>query len=299
MSGLNERGPQTRRTGNASRGYGEPEMSLHDGRGHARVERGEGRRRAENDDLRRRERISAAGEARRADARREYASARRYEDARAGSVRYDERRRPPVRRRKKRRGCLGRALLLVILAAVLLLAGLFAAEKLAGRLLPKIREEYYPVKYEEFIRTYADRNGLEPAHVAAVILSESSYDPEAVSSVGARGLMQLMPATAEWIAGKLGEEITEDQLFDPETNIRFGCYYLGFLMERYDDDMTCVTAAYHAGHGTVDKWLKNAEYSPDGETLEVIASDVTNTYVSRVLRRYEKYTEIYAEEPEQ
>ena len=290
MTERNERDVRERRAENAPQRRREPEMSLHDGRGRSRVER------AERDIPRRREHRPDA-EMRCTDARRERLPARSHEQARRNSGRLEERRRPPVRRRRKRRGCLGRALLIAFVGAALLLVGVIAAERLADRLIPKIREEYCPVKYEELIRTYAEQNGLEPAHVAAVILTESSYDPQAVSSVGARGLMQLMPDTAKWIGGKLGEEITEEQLFDPETNIRFGCYYLGFLMERYNDDLTCVSAAYHAGHGTVDKWLKNEEYSPDGETLAVIASDVTNTYVGRILRRYEKYTEIYAEEP--
>ena len=106
--------------------------------------------------------------------------------------------------------------------------------------------------------------------------------------------MQILPSTAEWIAGKLDETYTEGCLFDPETNIRYGCWYLGFLMRRYDGDMRCSSSAYHAGQGTVDKWLADPNYSSDGKTLDVIGYDSTNTYVNRVLRYYEKYEEIYA-----
>ena len=94
-----------------------------------------------------------------------------------------------------------------------------------------------------------------------MILAESSYQPEAVSSANAQGLMQLLPSTAEWIAGKFDETYVEGCLFDPETNVKYGCWYLGFLMRRYNGDMTCASAAYHAGQGTVDRWLADPAYS--------------------------------------
>lgn len=150
------------------------------------------------------------------------------------------------------------------------------------------------VEYEDLIRQYAAENDIPPAYVASVIMAESSYRPEAVSSVNAQGLMQILPSTAEWIAGKFGEEYAEGCLFDPETNIRYGCWYLGFLMKRYDGDMRCSSSAYHAGQGTVDKWLEDPQYSSDGKTLNVIGFDSTDTYVKRVLKYYESYEEIYA-----
>ena len=152
----------------------------------------------------------------------------------------------------------------------------------------------YPMEYSELIRSRAAAEGLEPAYVAAVILAESSYNPQAVSSVNAQGLMQIMPETGEWIAGKFDETYVEGCLFDPETNIRYGCWYLGYLLRRYDGDKTCSTAAYHSGQGTVDGWLKNPEYSTDGRTLNIIGGPRANTYVGRVLEYYEKYTQLYA-----
>ena len=155
----------------------------------------------------------------------------------------------------------------------------------------------YPMEYTELIRSRAAAEGLEPAYVAAVILAESSYDPQAVSSVNAQGLMQIMPETGAWIAGKFDETYVEGCLFDPETNIRYGCWYLGYLLRRYDGDKTCSTAAYHSGQGTVDGWLKNPEYSTDGRTLNIIGGPRANTYVGRVLEYYEKYTQLYANLP--
>lgn len=153
----------------------------------------------------------------------------------------------------------------------------------------------YPVEYEEEIRRYAAEFTLEPAYVASIILAESSYNPDALSSQDARGLMQLLPSTAEWISGKLDIAFDEQSLFAPDVNIRYGCWYLGFLMNRYDGNMRTATAAYHSGQGRVDEWLQDPQLSSDGRTLEVIASNATatNTYVSRVLSNYEHYSEIY------
>lgn len=186
---------------------------------------------------------------------------------------------------------------LKILIVLLLMLGMVGAGVL---LLPEKEIENtvqrYPMEYTDLICRYAEENDLEPAHVAAVILAESSYRADAVSSVNAQGLMQLLPSTAEWIAGKFGETYTEGCLFDPETNIRYGCWYLGFLMDRYDGDKACTSAAYHSGQGTVDKWLQDPQYSSDGKTLSTIPGSNADTYVSRILEYYDKYEEIYSEQ---
>lgn len=186
---------------------------------------------------------------------------------------------------------------LKILIILVLMLGMIGA----GVLLLPEKEientvERYPMEYTDLICRYAAENDLEPAHVAAVILAESSYRADAVSSVNAQGLMQLLPSTAEWIAGKFGEEYTEGCLFNPETNIKYGCWYLGFLMKRYDGDKICTSAAYHSGQGTVDKWLEDSRYSNDGKTLCVIPGDNADTYVNRILEYYDKYEEIYSEQ---
>lgn len=152
----------------------------------------------------------------------------------------------------------------------------------------------YPVEYVDLICKYSADNDLDPAYVAAVVLAESSYRADAVSSVNAQGLMQILPSTGEWLAGKFDESYVEGSLFDPETNLRYGCWYLGWLMDRYEGSMQCASSAYHQGQGTVDKWLQNPEYSADGRTLSVIPSEATKTYVERILKYYEKYKEIYA-----
>lgn len=151
----------------------------------------------------------------------------------------------------------------------------------------------YPVRYEQEIRTAAAEFSLEPAYVASVVLAESSYNPSAVSSDGAIGLMQIMPSTGEWIAGKFGDTFTVESLYDPAVNLRYGCWYLRFLLDRYSGDMRTASTAYHQGQGRVDEWLKNPEYSEDGETLSVISSAVTDTYVDRIMESYAHYKEVY------
>lgn len=198
------------------------------------------------------------------------------------------------RRRRARRARRVRriAAAVVIAALVLGLAGLGLWRLFDAR--PEITVQAYPMEYEAAIRACAADSGLDPALPAAVILAESSYRPQAVSQADARGLMQLLPSTAEWISEKLGEAFDEAALFDPDVNIRYGCWYLGFLMRRFGGDMTCAVAAYHAGQGRVDEWLANPEYSPDGAALSLIPSQATDVYVKRVLKYYEKYERLYA-----
>jgi len=194
---------------------------------------------------------------------------------------------------KKERGGCAKRLLGLMMAAVLVLGVGGLGVWLLWEYRPDTTVTTYPVEYQDLIRTYAADNNLDPAYVAAVVLAESSYRVDAVSSVNAQGLMQILPATGEWLSGKFDEEYVEGCLFDPETNLRYGCWYLGWLMDRYGGDMSCASSAYHQGQGTVDGWLKNPEYSKDGRTLSSIPSDATRTYVDRILKYYEKYKEIY------
>ena len=158
----------------------------------------------------------------------------------------------------------------------------------------------HPLVYENLIQQYSASQQLDPSLVAAVILCESSFDPHAVSRLGARGLMQLMEDTAGWIAHKLGEDTKDysfDRLFDPETNIRFGTWYLGYLSRRYDGDAKKMVCAYHAGQGNVDAWLKKPEYSTDGVTLTTIPTQDTSQYAGRVLKAREVYEKYYFAPP--
>ena len=201
--------------------------------------------------------------------------------------------RAPLRRvRAARRRRQRRRTLLAIFASALTVLIALGAWALFGR--ERIDLSRYPMTYAPEIRAAAAEFSLDPAYVASVVLAESSFDAEAVSSVGAIGLMQIMPATGEWIAGKLEDEPFDVQrLYQPEVNLRYGCWYLRFLLDRYDGDMYTASTAYHQGQGRVDQWLEDPEYSEDGRTLTAISSAVTDTYVNRIMESYANYQELY------
>ena len=201
--------------------------------------------------------------------------------------------RAPLRRvRAARRRRQRRRTLLAIFASALIVLIALGAWALFGR--DRMDLSRYPMTYAPEIRAAAAEFSLDPAYVASVVLAESSFDAEAVSSAGAIGLMQIMPATGEWIAGKLEDEPFDVQrLYQPEVNLRYGCWYLRFLLDRYDGDMYTASTAYHQGQGRVDQWLEDPQYSQDGRTLTAISSAVTDTYVNRIMESYANYQELY------
>jgi soluble lytic murein transglycosylase len=185
----------------------------------------------------------------------------------------------------RRKKC-GAPLVIVIVTIVTLVAAVSVYSALRGR------QAVYPLEYEDLIIQYSGEFGLDPYLVAAVVHTESGFDAQAVSHAGAVGLMQVMPQTGEWIAGKLGmENYKEEMLLDPETNIRFGCWYLHFLQERFTSGRL-VLAAYNAGHNRVSGWLEDSRLS-DGDELTDIPYEETERYVQKVTRAYEKYKEYY------
>lgn len=148
------------------------------------------------------------------------------------------------------------------------------------------------VTWQEHIEKYAAQYNLQPAFVTAIIRNESSFRTGAESSVGARGLMQLMPDTAEWIAGKLNDHsYTFDSMWDAETNIRYGCWYLGYLSRLFRGDAELVSAAYHAGQSTITQWLSDPDKSSDGVTLDLdkLSDGPTKQYIGRVTQTYGIY----------
>lgn len=158
---------------------------------------------------------------------------------------------------------------------------------------PAVMRGAYPLEYASEIAQDAAQYGLDPYRVAAVIRTESGFNPNAVSGAGARGLMQLMPETGEWIAGKLGVEgYNDDMLFVPETNISFGCWYLAFLHDRFGGKSDVVSAAYNAGHGRVSEWLADDAYSEGGELIS-IPFEETSKYVDRVSQAEKMYRKLY------
>lgn len=149
----------------------------------------------------------------------------------------------------------------------------------------KINEIKYPVSYSSYITRYAEENNLDPYLVIAVIKQESNFVADARSEY-AGGLMQLTEVTAAEYAGKLG--LTNYNYMDPETNIQIGCFVLASLIEKYGVTETAL-AAYNAGVGNVDNWLKNPDYSIDGKTLNNIPFSETKHYVKKVKDHMKEY----------
>lgn len=145
----------------------------------------------------------------------------------------------------------------------------------------------YPFPYRELIEREAARVDLDPLLVVAVMRTESHFDPRARSGAGARGLMQVMPTTARWIAGKAGlrAPVTE-RLEEPEVNVRLGCWYLSYLGRQYHGDWRLALAAYNAGQGSVERWQR----ADDG--LAGIYPE-TRRYVERGLASYRVYRALY------
>lgn len=191
----------------------------------------------------------------------------------------------------------GLCFVLVLTTAVAVTQSYLAQQEERRRLEAEAAERaQHPLVYADHIAYYATYFDLDPALMSAIILSESSFNPEAESHLGARGLMQLMPDTAEWIAHKLDEDdetYSFDNLYTPEVNIRYGSWYLGYLSRRFDGDPIKIICAYHAGQGNVDAWLKNPAYSSDGVTLDKIPMENTATYCSRVLKARDVYRKYY------
>lgn len=151
--------------------------------------------------------------------------------------------------------------------------------------LPRILGEVtYPLAYEDLIVRYSRERELDPYLVAAVIYAESHYRPTAVSPSGARGLMQLIPSTAQGIARKLGDaDFRVSNLFDPETNVRYGTYHLQGLAGRYRSNVDGILAGYNGGGAVGDRYIAGQ----GGIPLE------TQRYVVTVKAARDKYRELY------
>ena len=182
----------------------------------------------------------------------------------------------------------GRAFL-VLLAAILLICILWIA------LRDPIRRMYYPLDFQEIISAASEEFDVPKELLCGVIWCESRFRPEAQSSAGACGLMQMTPATFGEVLWRL--DLPEDtDIFVPEQNIRCGAFYLRRLYDLYDENWNTALAAYNAGMGNVNSWLSDPRYSADGETLQNIPFPETAAYVEKVQEAKEVYRELYPDE---
>jgi soluble lytic murein transglycosylase len=205
--------------------------------------------------------------------------------------------RATTRRRPRRRGRgraqrrrLGVLAFVIGLAAVALLTLKPWADK-------AVQELKLPLRHEDVIRQQADEKNLDPSLIAGVIYVESRFRDQ-TSHAGAKGLMQLMPATADYIARKSGgTRFVQGDLADPQINISYGAWYLRYLLQHYHGNVALALAAYNAGEGKVDQWWRGA--ADRGERF-VVAKHIpfaeTREYVGKVLDARRAYRHEYAHE---
>lgn len=221
----------------------------------------------------------------------------------AGTLRAEKHRRKPISPLQ-----LVIALVMVVLGIILARAILYnAAENLKYQQLVSARqEEMRRIQahkdehllaransgYMKLIQKYATEYGVSPSFVSAIIKCESSFRPDAVSNVNARGLMQIMPNTGPWLANRLKiEGYQAEMLFDPDFNIRLGVSYLAYLSNTFSGNPVMTAAAYHAGDNNVKRWALNLAQDKKTITLDQIPTDDTRSYVRKVMDAYAIYYE--------
>jgi soluble lytic murein transglycosylase len=151
-----------------------------------------------------------------------------------------------------------------------------------------------PLTNANVIREQAAEKHLDPALIAGVIYAETKFEPRQ-SSAGAEGLMQILPATAYFIAHLSGgSSFTANDLSTPSINVAYGSYYLRYLLEHYDGNKMLAIAAYNAGLANVDSWVARARANGKTLTIATIPFAETRAYVQRVLTAQQAYHAVYA-----
>lgn len=179
-------------------------------------------------------------------------------------------------------------LLICVLVLALILVIIFYAA-------PAVLKMRYKLNYEETIEKYAEKYNLDTSLVCAIIYTESSFNVNARSHVGATGLMQIMPSTGDEIASEIGfANYNESMLADPNVNIEFGCYYIAKMIEDFDGNVGVALAAYNAGPRKALEWQSSYGVNDEGK-LTYIPYPETSKYVVKVLRAADVYTMLYGE----
>jgi soluble lytic murein transglycosylase len=157
-----------------------------------------------------------------------------------------------------------------------------------------VQEITLPLRHDDIIRQQSQKKGLDPALVAAVIYQESKFS-DRTSVAGARGLMQITPDTARFIAKQSGGiRFVQADLATPQINIAYGTWYLRWLLDRYDERQALALAAYNAGFGHVDKWVAAAGGPDAFDPKSDIPFPETRSYVQQVLERRKDYARRYS-----
>ncbi len=149
------------------------------------------------------------------------------------------------------------------------------------------------IDYQKLVNRYALEYELEPELVFAVIKTESNFQADARSSQNAYGLMQITESTLNWAMFREDQDsaYTVEDLYDPQTNIKYGCLILSLLLKEFKDTDTAL-AAYNAGRGNAIKWLKDSRYSEDGIHIKDTPYQETDEYIKKVNKYYRQYKEM-------
>lgn len=198
-----------------------------------------------------------------------------------------------TRKRNTKKGGKVKVVIISIVAIALAVTAVLAATNFYKKTENNLEKSAYPLEYTDLVNKAAKDYNLQPALIYGVIHTESRFDSKAGSSVGALGLMQMMPETFDWLQEKRGEsgKYTTEDLYTPSVNIDYGSYLLRYFLDYYGNEK-CAVAAYNAGF-EVSNWLEDPNCSPDGMTLDVIPYPETSEYVVKVENAKQKYIELY------
>ncbi len=188
-------------------------------------------------------------------------------------------------------------ILIILIVILLIISGIMLIYK------NLIKDNYnksfgYPTDYEEYVLKYSKEYDIDPRFVFAIIRTESHFNPNATSDVGARGLMQIMEVAYDWIKFRLNDERdnTYDDMYDPELNIEYGTYMLKYLYDEFDGSYELAAAGYHGGMNAVAGWINDGIIDPDDLDINDIPSSDTAHYINKVMNAYNNYKENFEED---
>lgn len=182
----------------------------------------------------------------------------------------------------------------LLIPVILLIVSVFMREDT----IQDFTKSIYPIKYESYVEKAAKNYNVDICLVYGIIRNESNFDPNAVSGVGAIGLMQIMPDTFTWLQNyrenfEPKNIMDSDKLYDPKINIDYGTFLLRYLLDKYNGDKSLAICAYNAGYGNVDSWIADGTIPNGNVSPESVPFSETSNYLSRVTESMEMYRELY------
>lgn len=155
---------------------------------------------------------------------------------------------------------------------------------------------FFPRRYKDIVEQACQIYGTDPNLVYAIIKQESGFNKNAVSKSGAKGLMQIMDATAEEMIMDIDSINNQNyDIYDPYINVFVGTKYISYLINHFDGNYYLAIIAYNAGMGKVEKWIEKPynEYTKYEEVYEIIDYKETRNYITNILSYYDNYTKLY------